>query len=188
MASVLETRLLQAQTEQLAPIDLLAALVSDELQPREDRLLARRHKQARFRDPDRSLDGFDFAFNKKINRALVFELATALHRPARGSPPDRPTRYREESSCPGHRPRRYPAGLPRPLTAKRTPSFEELAEATLATPPLAIRWWSAVGLPSRKSIAGSRPVLFGWCSAASPRPGRPPCVANPGATFNALNW
>jgi len=77
MADVLETRLLQAQTEQMAPIDLLAALVSDELQRREDRLLARRHKQARFRDPDRSLDGFDFAFNKKINRALVFELATA---------------------------------------------------------------------------------------------------------------
>ena len=45
--------------------------------PLQDRLLARRHKQARFRDPDRSLDGFDFAFNKKINRALVFELATA---------------------------------------------------------------------------------------------------------------
>ena len=50
---------------------------TDELQRREDRLLARRHKQARFRDPDRSLDGFDFVFNKKINRALVFELATA---------------------------------------------------------------------------------------------------------------
>ena len=77
MADVLETRLLQAQTEQMAPIDLLAALVTDELQRREDRLLARRHKQARFRDPDRSLDGFDFIFNKKINRALVFELATA---------------------------------------------------------------------------------------------------------------
>ena len=77
MANVLETRLLQAQTEQMAPIDLLAALVSDELQRREDRLLARRHKQARFRDPDRSLDGFNFDFNKKINRALVFELATA---------------------------------------------------------------------------------------------------------------
>ena len=77
MADVLETRLLQAQTEQMAPIDFVAALVSDELQRREDRLLARRHKQARFRDPDRSLDGFDFDFNKKINRALVFELATA---------------------------------------------------------------------------------------------------------------
>ena len=37
---------------------------------------ARRHKQARFRDPDRSLDSFDFAFNKKMNRALIHELAT----------------------------------------------------------------------------------------------------------------
>ena len=77
MADVLETRLQQAQVEQMAPLDLVAALVTDELQRRQDRLLARRHKQARFRDPDRALDGFDFAFNKKINRALVFELATA---------------------------------------------------------------------------------------------------------------
>ena len=77
MADVLETRLQQAQVEQLAPIDLVAALVNDELQRRQDRLLARRHKQARFRDPDRSLDSFDFAFNRKINRALVFDLATA---------------------------------------------------------------------------------------------------------------
>ena len=77
MADVLDTRLQQAQVEQMAPIDLVAALVSDELQRRQDRLLARRHKQARFRDPDRSLNGFDFTFNKKINRALVFELATA---------------------------------------------------------------------------------------------------------------
>ena len=77
MADTLETRLQQAQVEQMAPLDLVAALVTDELQRRQDRLLARRHKQARFRDPDRALDGFDFAFNKKINRALVFELATA---------------------------------------------------------------------------------------------------------------
>ena len=46
----------------MAPIDLVAALVNDELQRHQDRLIARRHKQARFRDPDRSLDGFDFAF------------------------------------------------------------------------------------------------------------------------------
>src|SRR5688572_1257188 len=76
MAEVLETRLQQAQTEKLAPIDLVSALVSDELLRRQDRLLARRLKQARFRDPDRSLDSFDFGFNKKLNRALVYELAT----------------------------------------------------------------------------------------------------------------
>ena len=77
MADTLDTRLQHAQTEPLAPIDLVSALVTDELQRRQDRLLARRHKQARFRDPDRSLDRFDFTFNKKMNRALVFELATA---------------------------------------------------------------------------------------------------------------
>jgi DNA replication protein DnaC len=77
MAAVLETRLRQAQSEKMAPIDLVSALVTDELQRRQDRLLDRRHKLARFRDPARSLDTFDFDFNKKMNRALVYELATA---------------------------------------------------------------------------------------------------------------
>ena len=77
MADVLEARLRHAQTEKLAPLDLVATLVSDELQRRQDRLFDRRHKQAGFRDPDRSLDSFDFDFNKKMNRALLHELATA---------------------------------------------------------------------------------------------------------------
>ena len=76
MAAVLETRLRHAQSEKLAPIDLVSLLVSDELLRRQDRLLERRHKQAGFRDPDRSLDTFDFDFNKKMNRALIHELAT----------------------------------------------------------------------------------------------------------------
>ena len=76
MADVLEARLRHAQTERLAPLDVLSALVGDELVRRQARLLARRHKPARFRDPDRSLDSFDVAFNKKINRALIHELAT----------------------------------------------------------------------------------------------------------------
>ena len=76
IAAVLETRLRQAQTETMAPIDLVSVLVADELVRREDRLLERRHKHARFRDPDRSLDSFDFDFNKKMNRALIHELAT----------------------------------------------------------------------------------------------------------------
>jgi DNA replication protein DnaC len=77
MAAVLETRLRQAQSERLPPIDLVSALVNDELQRRQDRLLERRHKLACFRDADRSLDTFDFSFNKKMNRALIYELATA---------------------------------------------------------------------------------------------------------------
>src|ERR671931_1692656 len=77
MAAVLEARLRKAQSEKLAPIDVVSTLVSDELLRRQDRLLERRHKQAGFRDPDRSLDTFDFDFNKKMNRALIYELATA---------------------------------------------------------------------------------------------------------------
>ena len=75
MAAVLETRLRQAQAEPMAPIDLLATLVSDELTRRSDRLLDRRRKLAAFRDPDKTLDNFDFAFNAKLNRSLVFDLA-----------------------------------------------------------------------------------------------------------------
>ena len=75
MAAVLETRLRQAQTEPLAPIDLLSCLVSDELARRGERLLERRTKQAQFRDSQKTLDNFDFAFNKKMNRSLVFDLA-----------------------------------------------------------------------------------------------------------------
>jgi DNA replication protein DnaC len=76
MAAVLETRLHQAQAEPMAPIDLLASLVSDELTRRSDRLLERWRKQAGFRDPNRTLDNFDFNFNPKMNRSLIFDLAT----------------------------------------------------------------------------------------------------------------
>ena len=77
IAAVLETRLHQAQTERMAPIDLISCLVSDELNRRSDRLLDRRRKDAEFRDPQKTLDNFDFNFNKKMNRSLVFDLATA---------------------------------------------------------------------------------------------------------------
>ena len=76
MAQVLETRLLQAQKEQMPPIDLIASLINDELTLRTDRLLDRRRKQAGFRDVGRTLDNFDFTFNPKMNRSLVFDLAT----------------------------------------------------------------------------------------------------------------
>lgn len=76
MAAVLETRLRQAQAESMAPLDLISCLVTDELTRRADRLLERRRKQAEFRDPLKTLDNFDFNFNKKMNRSLAFELAT----------------------------------------------------------------------------------------------------------------
>ena len=73
MADVLETRPRQAQAEAMAPIDLISCLVSDELTRRSDRLLERRRKQAGFRDSD----NFDFTFNPRINRSLIFDLAIA---------------------------------------------------------------------------------------------------------------
>jgi len=76
MAAGLETRLLEAQTDKLPPIDFLSTLVQDELLRRQDRLLERRVQQAGFRDRGKTLDTFDFDFNKKMNRRLVFELAT----------------------------------------------------------------------------------------------------------------
>jgi len=77
IAAVLETRLRQAQAEAMPPIDLISCLVADELARRSDRLLERRRKQAEFRDPHKTLDNFDFTFNPKMNRSLVFDLATA---------------------------------------------------------------------------------------------------------------
>lgn len=77
MAAVVETRLLQAQAQPMSPLELLSALVNDEQTRRSDRLLERREKEAAFRDANRTLDNFDFNFNPKINRGLIFELATA---------------------------------------------------------------------------------------------------------------
>lgn len=75
IAATLELRLKQAQSERMLPLDFLSTLIQDELTRRADRLLERRRKQAQFRDANKTLDTFDFDFNKKMNRHLVFELA-----------------------------------------------------------------------------------------------------------------
>ena len=104
IAEVLETRLHQAQTEAMAPIDLVSRLVSDELDRRSIRLLERRRKQARFRDPQKTLDSFDFTFNKKMNRSLVFDLATGAFISRHGRClVSRSSWHRQESSGSGHR-------------------------------------------------------------------------------------
>ena len=82
-----------------------------------DRLLERRRKQAGFRDANRTLDSFDFTFNPKMNRSLVFDLATVrLHRQARRRSVSRTRRHGQESSGSGHRPVRHFAGLSRLLS------------------------------------------------------------------------
>jgi DNA replication protein DnaC len=84
VAAVLETRLRQAQSETMAPIDLISCLIGDELNRRSERLLDRRRKQAEFRDAHKTLDQFDFNFNPKMNRSLVFDLATCAFIGKRG--------------------------------------------------------------------------------------------------------
>ena len=112
MAGVLETRLRQAQAEAMAAIDLISCLVSDELTRRGERLLERRRKQAAFRDPQKTLDNFDFTFNPKMNRSLVFDLTTGAFI---ASSLSRPRRHGQKSFGAGHRPSRHPTGLPRVL-------------------------------------------------------------------------
>jgi DNA replication protein DnaC len=75
MAATLEPRIVQAQADHWAPLDLIASLVQDELQRRQDRLLEKRVKNAGFRDQGKTLDTFDFDFNRKLDRRLVFDLA-----------------------------------------------------------------------------------------------------------------
>lgn len=76
IVEVLQTRLLEARTEKADYLDFLSRLVQDEVVRRSDRLIARRTKDAAFRDPNKTLDNFDFDFNKKLNKRVVFELAT----------------------------------------------------------------------------------------------------------------
>lgn len=76
MAEAVEARILQAQTDKMPHLDFISTLVGDELTRRSDRFILRRVKQAQFRDPNKTLDAFDFDFNKKMNRRLLFELAT----------------------------------------------------------------------------------------------------------------
>ncbi len=74
MANTLPTRLVQAQAERLSPHDFLAMLVHDEMTRRQDRLIERRIKKAGLRDRDKTIDNFDFTFNPKMDKKLIFEL------------------------------------------------------------------------------------------------------------------
>lgn len=76
MADVLAVRAQQARANNLGPLDFLAVLVHDELERRRDRLVARRIKNAGFRDV-KTLDTFDWSFNAGFDRAQIFDLATS---------------------------------------------------------------------------------------------------------------
>lgn len=71
----LELRLQEAEANRLPYAQFLELLFQDEINIRHQRLLARRHKSADFREL-RSLDNFDFSFNPSVNRAQIYQLAT----------------------------------------------------------------------------------------------------------------
>ena len=71
----LEVRTQQAVEQQLAHVEFLGLLLQDEVERRAQNKLRLRLRRANF-DPGKSLEGFNFSFNPKINKSQVFDLAT----------------------------------------------------------------------------------------------------------------
>lgn len=76
IAEVLPVRNQQAVSGNLSYVEFLELLIEDELSRRRDRLFARRIKKAGLPEK-KTIDTFDFSFNPKIPKQLIFDLATA---------------------------------------------------------------------------------------------------------------
>src|SRR5687767_14198371 len=75
LLSTLEVRLQEAQSHRLPHAEFLELVFQDEINVRQQRLIARRNQSADFRDL-RSLESFDCSFNPSIIRAQIYQLAT----------------------------------------------------------------------------------------------------------------
>ena len=75
LAGTLDVRLQEAAGNRLNHAEFLELIFADELLVRQDRQIARRIKQAGFRDA-KSLEDFDFAFNPSVPKKTVYDLAT----------------------------------------------------------------------------------------------------------------
>src|SRR3989442_1339893 len=78
LSGILETldvRNRQAVEEQSSFVEFLTMLLHDEVERRAQSKLRLRLRRAAF-DPTKTLEGFDFSFNPKLNKAQVFDLAT----------------------------------------------------------------------------------------------------------------
>jgi DNA replication protein DnaC len=75
LATTLELRLQEARSNKLDYAEFIELLLQDELNVRQQRLIARRTKAATFREMQ-TLDSFDFTFNRSIDRKLIYQLAT----------------------------------------------------------------------------------------------------------------
>jgi DNA replication protein DnaC len=73
--ATLEVRTQQAIEEKLSYVEFLQRLLEDEVERRAQKQLTLRLRRATF-DLEKTLEGFDFAFNPSINRQQVFDLAT----------------------------------------------------------------------------------------------------------------
>lgn len=70
----LDLRLQEARSHDLSHDEFLELIFSDELNVRQQRLIDRRTKSAQFREL-KTLEDFDFSFNRKIDRKRIYELA-----------------------------------------------------------------------------------------------------------------
>jgi DNA replication protein DnaC len=74
LSASLEVRLQEATASRLNHLEFLELILQDELAVRQDRAVARRVKAAAFRD-QKTLEDFDWDFNRSIKRRQVFDLA-----------------------------------------------------------------------------------------------------------------
>lgn len=74
LAESLAVRLQEAQANRLAHAEFLELVLADELAVRQERQIARRVKAAAFREM-KTLEDFDWDFNRSIKRRPVFDLA-----------------------------------------------------------------------------------------------------------------
>lgn len=78
LSGILETldvRNRQAIEEKLSHVEFLQRLLEDEVERRAQKQLQLRLRRATF-DLEKTVEGFDFAFNPSVNRQQVFDLAT----------------------------------------------------------------------------------------------------------------
>jgi DNA replication protein DnaC len=71
----LEVRLMEAEQNQLSFSELLAMILSDEVDARRNRKFQRLLKRAHL-DPGKTLESFDFSFNPSVSAVRIRELAT----------------------------------------------------------------------------------------------------------------
>ena len=75
LAESLPIRLQEAQSNRLAHAEFLELVLQDELAVRRQRQIERRIKTAAFREL-KSLEDFDWEFNRSIKRKQIFDLAS----------------------------------------------------------------------------------------------------------------